>query len=329
MSEISKQYTLHKSFNKLKGFFDHFPLVTHTHATSVENDTIKKDVKTFYEELRIHFDSKHIYPLKTQNDNLISTSKTLLLSSLNYSSKNKVYNACTPEDTTVLKHFLFENKLYSPTQNLEDTTDFSSLSMFCIIIMNVNTLQIPLVIDNHTGKVIQDESEYEIKEEIEDQEVLKEYQDKDESDINDEESILKAYRSYSIILYLIILINVSDLERKMGYFDCLNENYLIKNNVFGLLELNKCVSLNKFVQLNMSRKSKFMMEISLKLWDSINYIFKKTDNLQKDIEIMKLKYSNYKILSKKINDEVVNSVIECVNNDDLLSSICNELEIKF
>ena len=79
----------------------------------------------------------------------------------------------------------------------------------------------------------------------------------------------------------------------------------------------------------MSRKSKFMMEISLKLWDSINYIFKKTDNLQKDIEIMKLKYSNYKILSKKINDEVVNSVIECVNNDDLLSSICNELEIKF
>ena len=71
------------------------------------------------------------------------------------------------------------------------------------------------------------------------------------------------------------------------------------------------------------------MEISLKLWDSINYIFKKTDNLQKDIEIMKLKYSNYKILSKKINDEVVNSVIECVNNDDFLSSICNELEIKF
>ncbi len=128
--------------------------------------------------------------------------------------------------------FPSENKLITNTDFGRYCTDFSSLSMFCIIIMNVNTLQIPLVIDNHTGKVIQDESEYEIKEEIEDQEVLKEYQDKEESDINDEESILKAYRSYSILFVLDHLINVTDLERKMGYFDCLNENYLIKNNKF-------------------------------------------------------------------------------------------------
>ena len=195
--------------------------------------------------------------------------------------------------------------------------------------MDVNALQTPLIIDNATGAVIQDESDYNQTEEVHDEEKLKEYQNKSEQDLDDKDSVVRAYRSYSIILYLIVLINVPDLEQRMHYFNSFNDRYLTKHNIFGLLALNKCVSLTKFIQLHMSRKGTFMMDMSLKLWDGINYIFKKTDDLNKEMEIIKLKYSNYKTLSKQDSDEVVSSVVECVNNDDLLKQVCEDINIIF
>lgn len=325
MTEAFYKNIVYNPYHNIKGFFDQFPLVTHERTpTTTKTPT---SVESFYDDLRLYFDASDIFPLEVQNGKLEMSSKTLFLSSLNHSKKQNIYHACTPEDTVSLHKFLSESNLKPPMASLQDVFDYDKLTMSCIVVMDVNSLQIPLTIDNTTGTVIQDENEYNQIEEVHDEEKLKEYQNKSELDIDDTDSAVKAYRSYSIILYLIILMNVSDLEQRMHYFNSLNERYLAKHNIFGLLSMNKCLSLNKFIQLHMSRKGTFMMDLSLKLWDGINYIFKKTNDLNKEVEIIKLKYSNYKTLSKQDGDEVVSSVIQCVNNDDLLKQVCESINI--
>lgn len=327
MSEIAYKDTLFNPYHKIKNFFDQFPLVTHERTTtSVKTHS---NVESFYDDLRLYFDANDIFPLRIQDGKTENVSKTLFLSALNLSSQQNTYHACTPEDTVSLNEFLNKNNLKPPMASLKNVSDYDDLTTSCIVIMDVNTLQIPLIIDNSTGYAIQDDNDYTNTEETHDEEKLKEYQSKSELDINDKESVIKAYRSYSIILYLIILMNVPDLEKRLHYFNSINERYLVKHNIFGLLSINKCVSLTKIIQLHMSRKGTFMMEMSLKLWDGLNYIFKKTDDLNKEVEIIKLKYSNYKTLSKEHKDEVVSSVIECINNDDILKEICNDISIDF
>lgn len=327
MSEASYKNIVYSPYHNIKGFFDQFPLVTHE-RTPISAKT-PSSVESFYDELKLYFEPSDIFPLEVQNGKAGMPSKTLFLSSLNHSVKQNIYHACTPEDTVSLQEFLSENNLKQPMTSLEDVIDYNNLTMSCIVVMDVNALQTPLIIDNATGAVIQDESDYNQTEEVHDEEKLKEYQNKSEQDLDDKDSVVRAYRSYSIILYLIVLINVPDLEQRMHYFNSLNERYLAKHNIFGLLAMNKCVSLTKFIQLHMSRKGTFMMDMSLKLWDGINYIFKKTDDLNKEMEIIKLKYSNYKTLSKQDSDEVVSSVVECVNNDDLLKQVCEDINIIF
>lgn len=322
MSKALYKDIVYSPYHNIKAFFDQFPLVTYEGTpTTTETPT---SVESFYDELRQNFDANDIFPLQKLNGKPEESSKTLFLSSLSQSSKQNIYHACTPEDTISLREFLCENNLQPPMTSLQNVNDYDNLTMSCIVVMDVNTLQIPLVIDNSTGSVIQDENEYNQIEEVHDEEKLKEYQNRSEVEIDDTNSVIKAYRSYSIIIYLIVLMNVSDLEQRMKYFNSVNESYLVKHNIFGLLAMNKCVSLIKIIQLHMSRKGTFMMNLSLKLWDGINYIFKKTNNLNKEVEIIKLKHFRYKTLSKNDSDEVVSSVMECLNNDDLLKQICED-----
>lgn len=329
MADTATPSVLHRSYSKVTGFFEQFPLITHSQINIAKDESLKQDVKSFYKDLKNSFKADTIYPLTKQDITDDIPSKTLFLSSLNHSKKSSIYNACTPEDTVALKDFLSANKLNPPFQSLDTIIDYSQFSTFCIITIDVNTLQIPLIIDNTTGSPILNEEDYQTVPEIEDEEELKSYQEKQETDLEDKESGLRAYRSYTLILYLAILMNVDDLEKRMKYFDCINESYLTKNNIFPLLNMYKCAALSKFIQLNMSHKRKFIMEVSLKLWDGFNWVFKKTGQLEKDVEVVKLKYLNYKILNKDVDDETVESIIECVENDDLLSKIRDDLEIKF
>lgn len=311
VTKEDKPSILSKVTKPLDSLFSNFPLIEHKREINTVDETFSSDIiEDYYNSLKLSFEN--IYPLSYKDDfklnednNSNDNPKILFISDLKFSENINAYSPITPEDNDAIKSFLQTYDLNYPKKHISDIEDLNGYSKFCIILLSNDTIQMPLVINSLGEPEIEEEADYK------------------PDDI----------KTLSIILYLSLILSIEDINTRTRYLQNINETYLVNNKVFDTLSENKWHSFYKFLQLNY--KNPFLT-ISLKTWDFLNFIFKKQNQLNKEIHTIKAHLLKKKLLliegsdykNKILNDSHLKTLQECIENDPILKQMSLELDIE-